>query len=55
MKQEYKKGTKIPFDWAIDENKTVTVKVQGDDSIKLSRLLSAEEIKNNVALKYRVN
>ena len=55
MKPHYKKGTKIPFAWSVDENKTVTVKVQGDESIKLSRLLSAEEIKNNVALKYRVN
>ena len=54
-KPEYKKGDKIPISWAIDENKVITIQLQDDKSIKLSRLLSPEEISDNAVGKYLVN
>ena len=54
-KPEYKKGDKIPISWSIDDNKVITIQLQDDKSIKLSRLLSPEEIAENVVGKYLVN
>ena len=54
-KPEYKRGSKIPIDWEIDENKVITIKIQDDDNIKLSRLLTPAEISNNVINRYSIN
>ena len=54
-KPEYKKGYQIPIDWSIDKNKVITVQIQNDNSIKLSRLLTPEEINQSPVKDYRVN
>jgi molecular chaperone DnaK len=54
-KPEYKKGSKIPISWSIDDNKVITIQLQDDKDIKLSRLLTREEIAQSVVGNYRVN
>lgn len=54
-KPEYKKGDKIPINWSIDDNKVITVQIQNDKSIRLSRLLTPEEIAKNLVKDYQVN
>lgn len=54
-KPEYKKGDKIPIDWSIDENKVITVQIQNDKSIRLSRLMTPEEISKSFVKDYQVN
>ena len=54
-KPEYKKGTKIPINWSIDENKVITIQLQDDKNIKLSSLLTPEEIAKDVVNDYVVN
>ena len=54
-KPEYKKGDKIPLEWSIDENKVITIELQDDKNIKLSSLMTAEEIANNMVRSYQVN
>ena len=53
-KPEYKKGTEVPISWSIDEDKVITIQLQ-DDQITLSRLLTQEEIANNITESYQVN
>ena len=52
---EYKKGDKIPLEWSIDENKVITIELQDNKDIKLTSLLTPEEIAQNVVSNYQVN
>lgn len=52
---EYKKGDRIPLEWYIDENKVITVELQDDKDIKLTSLLTPEEISQSSVRSYQVN
>lgn len=54
-KPEYRKGYEIPIEWSIDENKVITVTIQNDNTLKLSRLLTPEDIAANFVNNYKVN
>ena len=52
---DLKKGDKIPIEWSIDDNKVITVQLQGNKNIQLSRLLTKEEISQSIVQNYSVN
>lgn len=52
---EYKKGDKIPLEWSMDENKVITVALQDNKDIKLTSLLTPEEIAQDIVGSYQVN
>lgn len=54
-KPEYEKGYEIPIEWSIDENKVITVKIQDDKTLKLSRLLTPEDVAKSFINSYTVN
>lgn len=52
---QYKKGDKIPLKWSIDDNKVITIEIEGRADIKLTKLLSNQEVANDPVQKYCVN
>ncbi len=54
-KPEYNKGDTIPIYWEIDENKVITVQIQNDANITLSRILTPNEIAQSIVNQYEVN
>ncbi len=54
-KPEYKKGYEIPIEWSIDENKVITIKIQDDKTLKLSRLLTPEDVAESFVNDYKIN
>ena len=52
---EYKKGDEIPIRWSIDDDKVITVQIQGSEDIRLSSLMTAEEIQRDIVNGFKVN
>lgn len=51
----YKEGDIIPVKWSIDDNKVITIEIEGHDEIKLTQLLTPQQVKDDVVQSYRVN
>lgn len=51
----YHAGDKIPLRWSIDDDKVITIEIEGRSDIKLSKLLTRQEIENDLVQQYRVN
>ena len=52
---EYKIGDTIPIEWAIDDNKVITISITGRQDIKFSKNLTPEQVLSDIVQDYRVN
>ena len=55
LKPEYRKGQTLKLNWYINEDKVITIEVENDKDLTLSRILTPKKVEENLVQSYTVN
>lgn len=55
LKPEYRKGQTLKLNWSINEDKVITIEVENDKDLTLSRILTPKKVEENLVQSYTVN